>query len=419
MTASNKSDFFYKIGLPSVLIWGYIGVILFMLGSGIEQTWFSAFLVDAGLSKASVGTIFTAYGIVVAIASWLSGISVEIWGVRKVMWGGLLLYLMASIPFTALAIPSNHYWFILITYMIRGVGYPLFCFSFLVWIAERSQVEILARATSWFWICYNIGLTIVGSWVAAYFIPLIGEINLLWVGAALAVVGAVFALVVNRDCLELKKSDKSPFVELKDGLLIIFKRPRLGIAVIVKAINGLGNFAFIVILPLYLLDFGFTIKEWATIWGATYIVNQVFNVIFGYVGDKIGWRKTVMWFGGTFTGLATIFIYLVPQIFGHSYWLFMIAMCFFGAGLAGYVPMSALVPMMAPDQKGAATSAVNLGSGLSNFIGPLLVTLLIGLGAQGVLYTIAALYFISVFLTSFLKTPEELGESQTHQLKVE
>ncbi|SUG97874.1 permease [Salmonella enterica subsp. enterica] len=58
----------------------------------------------------------------------------------------------------------------------------------------------------------------------------------------------------------------------------------------------------------------------------------------------------------------------------------MLAMCLWGAGLAGFVPMTPLVPMMAPDKKGAANSAVNFGSGLGNFVGPALVSVLAGFG---------------------------------------
>lgn len=409
-----KGNFWDKIGLPSVLIWGYVGVILFMLGSGLEQSWFSAYLVNHGLTTTQAGTIFTAYGIVVAIASWLSGVSVSIWGVRKVMWVGMAAFLSVSIPFTAFAVPSGNFAFILLTYMIRGLGYPLFCFSFMVWIAERSDKDILARANSWFWICYNVGLTIIGPWVAAYMIPVVGEIWVLWTGIVIAVIGVVCALIINKDQLVMKKSDQSPVVELRDGILIMFRRPRLGVSVIVKTINGLGNFAFVVLLPIYLIRHGFSMKEWASIWSATYISNQIFNVVFGYIGDKIGWRKTVMLFGGGIAGISTLLIYYSPLLFGHNYWIFFGAMCLFGAGLAGFVPLSALVPMMAPDQKGAAISALNLGSGLSNFVGPLLITLLVAsLGTRGVLFIIAALYFISVVLTYFLKTPEELTVTQS------
>lgn len=45
-------------------------------------------------------------------------------------------------------------------------------------------------------------------------------------------------------------------------------------------------------------------------------------------------------------------------------------LCLCGVTMAGYVPLSALFPMLAPDSKGAAMSVLNLGAGLGAFIAP-------------------------------------------------
>ncbi len=89
--------------------------------------------------------------------------------------------------------------------------------------------------------------------------------------------------------------------------------------------------------------------------GITFISNRVFNIIFGWMGDKIGFRRTIQIFGSILTGVATLIVYWVPMIWGHNYVAFMLAMCLWGAGLAGFVPMTPLVPMMAPDKKGRRT----------------------------------------------------------------
>ena len=47
----------------------------------------------------------------------------------------------------------------------------------------------------------------------------------------------------------------------------------------------------------------------------------------------------------------------------------------YGATLAGYVPLSALMPSLAPHNKGAAMSLLNLGAGASNWVGPAIVWL--------------------------------------------
>lgn len=60
-----------------------------------------------------------------------------------------------------------------------------------------------------------------------------------------------------------------------------------------------------------------------------------------------------------------------------------------------------------PDKKGAANSAVNFGSGLGNFVGPALVSVLAGFGTGVVMYTMAGLYLFSGILVQFLKVPGE------------
>ena len=47
--SSNKT-FMDKIGIPSNLTWGYIGIIVFMIGDGLEQGWLSPYLVENGLT---------------------------------------------------------------------------------------------------------------------------------------------------------------------------------------------------------------------------------------------------------------------------------------------------------------------------------------------------------------------------------
>lgn len=78
-----------------------------------------------------------------------------------------------------------------------------------------------------------------------------------------------------------------------------------------------------------------------------------------------------------------------------------------GALLAGYVPLSALVPSLVTKGKGAAMAFLNLGAGLSVVAGPLIVRLFIGpLGNAGVIWILAILYFVSAVLTQFITLPK-------------
>jgi MFS family permease len=97
----------------------------------------------------------------------------------------------------------------------------------------------------------------------------------------------------------------------------------------------------------------------------------------------------------------------VPQFVGDNFWLILLPGVLWGALLAGYVPLSALVPSLVKKDKGAAMAILNLGAGLPVFVGPAIVGLFIGLiGNAGVIWILAILYFISALLTKFITLPE-------------
>jgi len=80
----------------------------------------------------------------------------------------------------------------------------------------------------------------------------------------------------------------------------------------------------------------------------------------------------------------------------------------YGATLAGYVPLSALMPSLAPDHKGAALSLLSLGAGMSVWVGPAIVALLLQpIGVVGIMWVFAAMYLISGCLALTLTLPEE------------
>src|SRR5699024_302831 len=93
--------------------------------------------------------------------------------------------------------------------------------------------------------------------------------------------------------------------------------------------------------------------------------------------------------------------------------LVMVAGMLWGGLLAGYVPLSALVPSLVKEEKGAAMAILNLGAGLPVFVGPALVGLFIGMiGNEGVIWILAGLYFVSAILTWFITLPEETVQQQ-------
>ncbi|GAA3316612.1 hypothetical protein GCM10020331_013110 [Ectobacillus funiculus] len=115
-----------------------------------------------------------------------------------------------------------------------------------------------------------------------------------------------------------------------------------------------------------------------------------------------------MWFGGVGCAISTAAFYYIPATMGPNYLAATIVAACFGACLAAYVPLSALVPSLAPDNKGAAMSILNLGAGLSTFVGPAIVGVFIGsLGVSGVIWIYTALYLLSAFLMKFITLPKQ------------
>jgi MFS family permease len=90
---------------------------------------------------------------------------------------------------------------------------------------------------------------------------------------------------------------------------------------------------------------------------------------------------------------------------------------FFGIVLCGFVPLTALVTSMAPDQKGSAMAVVSFGAGMSYFIAPAIVGAFIGtIGVHGVMWIFASLYFLGAVLMKFMKLPDEEKQNEKSYL---
>ncbi len=112
--------------------------------------------------------------------------------------------------------------------------------------------------------------------------------------------------------------------------------------------------------------------------------------------------------GGLGSAVTTLLLFYTPHLLGANYPLVALAAVLYGATLAGYVPLSALMPSLAPENKGAAMSLLNLGAGASNWVGPAIVALFLRpLGVGGVMWIYAVLYVISALLTLLLTLPSE------------
>jgi polyol permease family len=411
-TDRTRASFVDRIGIEPSLFWGYVGLLLFMIGDGVESGYLSRYLVDRGISQQRVAMVFTAYGLTAAVAAWLSGALSDLWGPRRVMAIGLGIWTVFEVAFLLFGVAPNNDPMIFLLYALRGFGYPLFAFGFLVWVTAATPPGRLGTAVGWFWFAFTGGLPTLGSLLASYTVPRLGPYATLWLSLGLVLVGGLIALFGVREPTgrrRLAPPGEDPVATLLSGVTIAWREPKIAIGCIVRVINTAPQFGFLVFLPIYFTEtVGFTLAQWLRLLSLIFLSNIIWNLLFGLIGDWFGWRRTVALCGGVGSAITTLLLYYAPHLLGANFPMVAVAGILYGATLAGYVPLSALMPSLTPEHKGAAMSMLNLGAGASVWVGPALVALFLPrVGVMGVMWIFAVLYLISALLTLFLTLPAE------------
>jgi polyol permease family/HAD superfamily hydrolase (TIGR01549 family) len=390
-----------------------LGLLLFMMGDGVESGYLAHFLYDDGISHEKIALMFTVYGALATIGARYSGSLSDVWGPRLVMWIGLLAWTVFQIIFLGFSLPTGNFPTMLVSYGLRGFGYPLFAYGFLVLITTATPAKRLGSAVGWFWFAFSAGLPTLGSLFASLLIPHVGQYLTFWCSLAMVIAGGFVALsgLPGR----VRRSGRGePEVKtrgsLAAGFTIAWEKPKTAIGCVVRMINTAPQFGFLVFLPTFFTTVvGLRLGQWLQVLSYMFLSNIIANLLSGIVGDKLGWRRTVAYVGGLGCTVTTLLLYYVPAAHRGNFGLAVVVAVLYGATLAGYVPLSAIMPLLAPENKGAAISMLNLGAGASAMLGPAIVAIFIGpLGVEGVMWIFAALYALSAVLALFLTLPEDV-----------
>lgn len=206
--------------------------------------------------------------------------------------------------------------------------------------AWNCSASARARAFQHDGITVTAGLPTLGALIANGSIPVLGAFNTLWLSLGLMVAGSLVALLGLRE-----KTGSRPLVRPGDKAfgtlslgLIMATRPKVLCASIIRMLNTAPQYGSFVFFPVLFADgFNFGLSGWLLLTTIIYAANIPFNVIFGMLGDRIGWRNTVRWFGAVFSGVSLLALYYLPAWTG-SYPLAVLAGIAFGIALAGFVP---------------------------------------------------------------------------------
>ena len=411
MKQQMEAGFISRAGIPAGFAFGYAGLLLFMIGDGVETSFLSRMFFDFGFSQQQVGTVFTVYGITAATGAYLAGALSDLWGPRKVMATGAIIWLVLHLTMLTITLPTRSYALLVTTYGLRGFGYPLFAYGFMIWLIAGSPKDRLNTALGWFWFSFTAGYPVIGSLIAARFLPLLHPVGLLWLSWVLVASGAVISLFLTRDeagRMPLRTAGGGSIKEiLAGGIILMVTMPAIGRGAIARVINTASQFGLWVFFPIFFTQkLGFSLGEWATLLSISMGANMAAVVAVGVISDRWSWRKSTALFGGVFCAIACLIFYYAPVSAPSNYPIAVAAAVIYGVALAGYVALPPMMTAQAPDRQGQAMSAYTLGAGASAAIGPLIGTLLIGpFGIEGVVWVYAALHLVSAFLCLSIKSP--------------
>jgi MFS family permease len=413
--------FLDRMGIPRPLALGFLAVLIFMTGNGVESNFVTPHMVAVlGSPEATVATIVTFYSLAALIGSYISGALADLIGPRKVMILGFAVWVVFEVLFlVALSVGSVP--FAAVSYAIRGFGYPLFAFAFLVWVNITTPIERNGAAVGWFYVAFTGGLPTLGSLFAIGAIPVFGGGTGGETGAMIASIGLVligflvllFGVRLPNGFSRIAPEGESAWRVMTSGIRLTATRPKILMGFLVRLINTAPEFGMFVILPAIIADDrGWGQSRWLLMTVCVYATNILVNALFGWVGDTIGWQRTVKWFGIVGSALGLIAWWYVPQLVpAGSTWgyvLSVIAGCVFGCLLAGFVPMGAIMPALAPEHKGAAMAMYTTAAGGAAFLGTGVVAavLALGGGGQAVTWTFVGLYACAFVMIHFLKVPQ-------------
>ena len=415
---------FDRMGIPNSIKWGFLAVLIFMTGNGVESNFISPHLARAVGDENLAATVISIYGISVLVGSYLSGALSDLFGPKRVMLLGFLVWIVFEAAFL-LSIQLDSTVLIALSYFFRGFGFPLFAFSFLVWINHVTPRARNATAVGWFYVMFTGGMPTLGSLVAILAISGFGggnggETGAMIVSSLLVLAGfliAWFGVREPRGLQRLAPAGESAGTVILGGLRVMVLEPRIFAGFCVRLINTAPQFGMFVILPAVMVDdLGWSQNQWLLMTTIVFAGNISFNALFGYIGDQWGWIRTVRWFGIVGSALGLLAWWYVPHMVEpgstYGYWLTVIAGTVFGILLAGFVPMGAVMPNLTPQHKGAAMAMYTTAAGGAAFLGSLVVAVVRPWGGDaGVVWAFVVLYGVAFALTHVLKVPQVRGEA--------
>lgn len=425
-----------RSGIPPSLRWGFVGLLIFMTGVGTEANFITPHLVEMlGSTEATVSVVITTYSFAVLVGSYLSGVLADLWGPKRGILIGYIIFVVFHVAFV-LAIQTGSLALVGLTYFLRGFGFPLFAFSFLVWVTLVTPQSQQGTAIGWFYVGLTGGLPTIGSLVAIASIAGFGggtggETGALWVMIGLATVGFCFVWFGSNHPSgvgRIAPESESTASILFSGIRLTVTNKKVLQGFLVRLINTAPQFGAFVIFPNVIAnELGWGQARWLSMTVAVFAGNILFNAFFGAVGDRFGWVRTVRWCGVFASAVSFALWWYVPHwVPAGSDWGYFLSVgagVLFGIFLAGFVPMGAIMPAnVDPSHRGAAMAMYTTAAGGAVFLGTMVVAITLNITValgwdsfarnSAVVWVFIALYACAFVMVGHLRTDQDDPEKR-------
>jgi MFS family permease len=242
-------------------------------------------------------------------------------------------------------------------------------------------------------------------------------------GTGLVVLGFLIVMIGVKERTgrgRLAPADESSSRVILSGVRLAASNPKIFMGFLVRLINTSPEFGMFVIMPAVIAtQLGYGQSRWLAMTVCVYAGNILLNAVFGNIGDRLGWRNTVRWFGVFGSAIGLLLWWYVPNLLPHSnvsFILSVVAGVVFGILLAGFVPMGAIMPNLTPEHKGAAMAMYTTAAGGAAFSGAGVVKLvqLFTDSNAAVVWAFVVLYAIAFVMVGFLKVPQDEKGARKH-----
>ena len=321
---------------------------------------------ELAVSKATIGAIFSIYGIPLILVSALAGLLADRVGRAPMLRGAMLLLALATVVF-ALATRFGNVPLLVAARVVQGTAAAATWATALAMVADLGRMDgTVAQKMVWVNIAASGG-TIAGPFVGGLLAGIVGTAGVFVVAGGMAVVLAI--VISTAPALPGQQGDEDATRQNPFGGAVALIRRRGGLAVVLvlTLLNGMLLGLYEIITPFHLREaYGASSQLIGFTFGALLVGSNLSQPLVARWSDRIGWLRPMLI--GSAAGVAFLALLVVPT----PYALFLVLFGLVGvAGALFFTPMLPLLTEMARgEQTGMLVGTGNTIWSLGYLIGP-------------------------------------------------